>query len=404
MPSPAGSSGLDDSGAIAEAYRDPLKGRLLSVLAERPDVTIRQIAGRLGEPPGRVRHHVEALLEAGLIEVTGEGRTPGGVRRRYRRGPVEVFGDNAVDLEGRLELGKATVRMLMGDLNVAAAAGTLSARPDDFEVRFYGEVDEVSFRELVALHSKAYRRILRTLQDGRDRVRQNGRPGTEVVAALFFFEAALWGPQAPRRSGRSFIGHPVRHDPQALAKAYVHPVRGRILTALAERPGLTIREVADHLGEPRRRVRHQIEALVEMGLVGVTGEELSRVLERRYGAALLEVEDADSWSREERVAVAKATVRMLAADFAAAAAAGTFARGGDDLEVRMYGEVDDTCLKELIELCYSTYDGIRAKIEEGHERVIESGEPGTEVVSALFSFEAPLWRDVVEASRGQEIA
>jgi DNA-binding transcriptional ArsR family regulator len=403
-PSTVGSSGLDDPGAIVEAYRHPLRGRVLSVLAERPGVTVRQIAERLDEPPRRVRHHLEVLVEAGLVEVTAEEKTAGAVRRRYGRGPVELSAEAAVDPAGRIELGKATVRMLMGDLNVAAAAGTLCARPDDFEARFYGEVDEVSFRELVALHSEAYRQILRTVQDGKDRVRQSGRWGTEIIASLFFFEAPLWGPQAPRRSGRAFVGRPVRHDPQALAKAYVHPVRGRVLTALAERPGVTIRELADHLGEPKRRIRHQVEALVETGLVGVTGEVLSRVVERRYGAGLLEVEDAYSWSREERVVFANGTVRTLAADFAAAAAAETFARGGNDFEVRMYGEVDDTCLEVLAGLHHAIYGSIRAKIEEGQERVSASGEPGTEVVSALFCFEAPLWRGVVEAARGQETA
>jgi DNA-binding transcriptional ArsR family regulator len=393
---PVNAAAVDGPGAMVDVLKHPLRARIVSALAERHDVTIREVAERLREPPDQVRQHVEFLLAAGLAEVTGEDGLPGVVRRRYRIVPIEVGGGDSLDLEGRIEMGKATVRLMMGDLSTAAAAGTLSRRPDDFEVRTYGEVDEVCFKELVELHRTAYQGIFRALHEGKERTRESGKPGTEIVSALFFLEAPLWGARARRRPSRFLVDRSIDPDPQALTKACSQPVRGRILTALSERPDVTIREVADRLGEPRRRVRHHIETLVEMGLAVVTREDLSSVVERRYGATPTAVDvPPDSWSQEERLVFAKATMRMLAADFSVAAAAETFARGGEDLEVRIYGEVDDGCLEELADLHWSTYRGIRAKIEEGFERVMQSGEPGTEVVSALFSFEAPLWRHVI---------
>jgi DNA-binding transcriptional ArsR family regulator len=403
-PLPANSTARDDPRAILEAYRDPVRGRVLIALSERPGVTIDEVAERLGGSPDQVGPHVEALLGAGLVEVTSEDEVNGETRRRYGRGPLDVFDGGPAGLEGSVEIGKATVRMLMGDFAIAAAAGTHSRRPDDFEVRTYGEVDEAYYRELVDQHWKAYREIRRSLDEGIARIGESGERGTEFVSALFFFEAPLWGPEAPRRAVRWPVDRSVDPDPRALAKACCHQVRWRILVALSERPDVTIRELADHLGEPRRRVRHHIETLVETGLAVVTSEDISRVVERRYAAGAIAADDLDSWDQEERLLFANSITRTLAADFSVAAAAGTLTRGGDDLQARMYGEVDDACLEELAELNLSIYRETRTMSEAGYERVMESGEPGIEVVTALFAFEVPLWRHVVRPPGRQAIA
>jgi DNA-binding transcriptional ArsR family regulator len=174
-----------------------------------------------------------------------------------------------------------------------------------------------------------------------------------------------------------------------------HPVRGRVLTALAERPDVTIRRVAERLGEPPRRVRHQVEALVEAGLAEITGEAKRRgVVERRYGAhPELSVDDEafDPLSVEVRSRAAIQVIKILLADISVAANAGTLGRGRDRWEVRFYGEVDDLCLRELAEIYHRTFEEIGRTIKEGRKRVWESGEGGTEIVSALFFFEVPLW-------------
>jgi DNA-binding transcriptional ArsR family regulator len=402
-----------DSRVIAEVYAHSLRGRVLSALAERPQATIRAVAERLEESPGRVRHQVDALLDLGLVKVTGEEIWRGVLRRRYGAEPVIVWDDDSSP-EMRLEIAKATVRLLMGDIAAAAAAGTLARRPDDFEVRMYGEVDDACLEDVAILSRRAFDEIVSAIQEGRERVWESGRRGTEIISALFVFEAPLWRSRQSRSSGegraglkeplhipdpvvsRSLNDPSIYLDPQALAKAYGHPVRSKVLTALSERPGVTVREVAERLEESPRRVRHHLDALIKAGLATVTSSDnLSGVVQYRYGAGPLLVDDADQWSRDERIRFTKTAVRLLAADLGEAVAAGTIGEGREDFEVRMYGEVDDACLEQLAALHLRADRGIRKAIYEGRDRVMKSGEAGTEVISALYFFEAPLWRHVV---------
>lgn len=348
------------------------------------------------------------------MEVTDEEISRGVLQRRYGAPPIVVGDDDSLGGEHRIGIAKATVRLLMGAVRLAAAAGTLRGRPDDYEMRTYAEVDDACIEELLDLHWRGFTNIFGAIEEGRERVRGSGMSGTEIISALFFFEAPLWGPRPPGRSGgarprpalrtapgpssRSAEEPSVHCDPQALAKASDHPVRGRVLLALSERPDVTIREVAERLGEAPRRVRHHVEALLEAGLVAVTSSEnLSGVVQNRYGAGLLVVDDAELWSQEERLRFTVPAIRTLAADLAVAADAGTIS-GTDDFMVRMYGEVDDVCLEELADLHLRIDRAVRKAIQEGHERVARSGGAGTEVVTALYFFEAPMWRDVVAKS------
>jgi DNA-binding transcriptional ArsR family regulator len=180
--------------ALIDAIEHPLKARLLTALAERPGVTIRQMAERLGEPPRRVRHQLGTLVEAGLVEVTAEESRRGVVERRYAsRVEVNFPSTDVISPELRLRFSQEVVRMLLGDIGVASSQGTFATAPDRFECRFYGEVDERCLEELVEIHERVYREIGEVVSAGRDRVRESGEPGTEIVSALLLFDAALWG-------------------------------------------------------------------------------------------------------------------------------------------------------------------------------------------------------------------
>lgn len=62
---------------------DPLKLKLIQLLAERPG-TAKEMATRLGENVTRLYRHVDALLDAGLIEVERETPKRGTVERTFR--------------------------------------------------------------------------------------------------------------------------------------------------------------------------------------------------------------------------------------------------------------------------------------------------------------------------------
>jgi DNA-binding transcriptional ArsR family regulator len=62
---------------------DPLKLRILQILAER-ESTAREIAAALGDKVTRLYRHVDALLDAGLIEVSRETPKRGTIERTFR--------------------------------------------------------------------------------------------------------------------------------------------------------------------------------------------------------------------------------------------------------------------------------------------------------------------------------
>jgi DNA-binding transcriptional ArsR family regulator len=180
--------------AVVEALQHPLKAKVLTALAERPDVTIRQVAERLKESPRRVRHQINALLDVGLVEVSAEVRRRGVIERRYSsRVAMDFPGEDVMSPALRLRYSKEVVRMLMADVGAATAAGTFASGPDRYECRFYGEVDDQCLEELGEIHERVYREIAETFTAGRERVWESGEAGTEVVSALLFFDAALWG-------------------------------------------------------------------------------------------------------------------------------------------------------------------------------------------------------------------
>lgn len=62
---------------------DPLKLKLIQAFAESPK-TVRDVATELDENLTRLYRHVDALLEAGLIEITREEKKRGTVERTFQ--------------------------------------------------------------------------------------------------------------------------------------------------------------------------------------------------------------------------------------------------------------------------------------------------------------------------------
>jgi DNA-binding transcriptional ArsR family regulator len=390
---------------LAEAYRRPPRGQILSALSERPGATVRELAERLGQPPRRVRHHIEVMAEAGLIEVAADGSGA----RRYRADVVAFEQPDRFGIETSAAIVREIVRLLHRDISASIAAGTFGTRTDDHTVRMYGEVDDACFEELAAIHWLIYREMGAAVEAGKKRVAASRAAGTEIVSALFFFESPLWGEiGSPRpaedppaaleqREGadgpediRLVPATPL--DPEGIAAVHADPVRFRVLQAMAERPGVSIRQISERVGEPPRRVRHQVEALLACGLATITAEKLrAGVIERRYGAPSLLIEETAPLGRETEASLARAVVLLLLGDVATAEAAGTLSRHRDDVEVRFYGEVDEACLEDLAFIHRRAHFRIQATIETGRERLRVNGGEGIEIVSAHFLFEAPVW-------------
>lgn len=73
-----------------KAFTDPLRNRILHILANRP-ATNQQLAASLGESQAKVLHHVRFLLEVELISLV-EQRVTGGNVEKYYRASARLYG------------------------------------------------------------------------------------------------------------------------------------------------------------------------------------------------------------------------------------------------------------------------------------------------------------------------
>jgi DNA-binding transcriptional ArsR family regulator len=180
---------------LADALADPLRARLMAAVTEKPGISIRQIAERIGEPERKVRYHVEALHSAGLVEVQGLVRRRGAVERRYRATTSMMI--DAVDAERISEaqqrrISLEVLKMIMGDATVSVASGHFGTHPGHSEIRLRGEIDEEGWRELAEIHLRAMEDAQAAIDRSTERRRTTGEEGFEVTSAALLFEAPIW--------------------------------------------------------------------------------------------------------------------------------------------------------------------------------------------------------------------
>jgi DNA-binding transcriptional ArsR family regulator len=188
-----GPDGLD---ALADAMGHPVQSKILFVIADRPGVTIRQVASRLEESERKVRHHLEALVEAGLVSVESEVRVRNTTVRRYavKRRPHILAEDSelladAIQRKVSLEI----LKLILADARGAAVAGTFGTHEGHTEVRFWAEVDREGWEEMVAIHQRAIDEMQAALASCAERLADDeDRTAFPVTSALLLFEAPGW--------------------------------------------------------------------------------------------------------------------------------------------------------------------------------------------------------------------
>jgi DNA-binding transcriptional ArsR family regulator len=180
---------------LADAMADPFRARLLAAVTERPGISVREITGWVGGTDRKVRYHMEALAEAGLVEVQGEVRRRGALERQYRSTTPNVVGDlGGQHLEGAQErrISLEVLKMVMGDATTSVAAGRFGTREGHCETRIRGELDSQGWEDLAALFLRSTEEAQEVIRRSVERRRETGDRGTEVTAALLLFEAPIW--------------------------------------------------------------------------------------------------------------------------------------------------------------------------------------------------------------------
>jgi DNA-binding transcriptional ArsR family regulator len=191
------------------------------------------------------------------------------------------------------------------------------------------------------------------------------------------------------------------HLKAALVGAMGHPLQGRILTLICERPGVTVKWFSRRVDEPPRKVRHQVGRLVEDGLVTIDRESSRRnARELHYRATVrpLFVEEDFSLSEDERRGMAVTVFRIIVDDIRHAIGDRLFGTRPDHAVIRIPGEVDRVGRAELSGILERVRGEIEGVMVESARRLQAGEERGVEVTSALFLFEPPPW----PAEEGEE--
>jgi DNA-binding transcriptional ArsR family regulator len=181
--------------SLADAMADPLRGRILAAVCERPGISVREIAGWVGETNRKVRYHVEALHGHGLLEVHGEAKRRGAVERQYRAttpATLDTDDERLISAAQERRISVEVLKLVMADATASLGSGHFGTREGHCEMRFRGEVDSEGWNELSEL-------LIRTAGEADDIIRrsgerreESGRPGVELTAAMLLFEAPIW--------------------------------------------------------------------------------------------------------------------------------------------------------------------------------------------------------------------
>jgi DNA-binding transcriptional ArsR family regulator len=171
---------------ILKAISHPLRYRVLTILARRV-ASPRQMADELGEPLGRIGHHVRVLAQLGAIEL---------VETRPRRGAIEHFYRAvvrpAIEDDVWAGLPRGTRRGLLAEplrrgLEEAATAAAGSGF-DDALMHLsvtYLQLDHRGREQVAETLREAFERVTRVEAEARERAGESDLEPTELVMLHF---------------------------------------------------------------------------------------------------------------------------------------------------------------------------------------------------------------------------
>jgi DNA-binding transcriptional ArsR family regulator len=183
---------------LLAALREPIRRRLLFLLNDRPQgATIGQLAKKLAEPPRRIRHYVEILVEAGQVVVEDERYRRNTIERSYRSAQVPLLWheDWPADLglaDTRMVL-LAVLRLTFDSVSEAIATGTFAGREGWCVARTWREVDAQGWKELAEIHEGALLEVVAAVDRAEERLAgDEAAESIPAISALFLMPALPW--------------------------------------------------------------------------------------------------------------------------------------------------------------------------------------------------------------------
>jgi DNA-binding transcriptional ArsR family regulator len=180
---------------------------------------------------------------------------------------------------------------------------------------------------------------------------------------------------------------------EAMAEALHDPLRTQIYISIAERPGATIAQLAHRVDEPERRVRHQIERLIELGLVEVDSETRRRNTRERHYRVLVSptVEYYGDWGEDDRRKVSLSMARQLVFDLSRASRDARFGTLEGHTAIRIPGEVDREGWEALAQIMRGALEEAEEVMFESAARLEAAGVAGIEAMGVMLLFEGRPW-------------
>ncbi len=185
---------------LGAAVAHPMRCRCLAILADRVASPV-EIAKELGLDVSNVGYHVNALVQAGLVEE---------VRRRPVRGAVEHFyravvrpltsseEEAEVPVAMRKSFARTTWSLIAANATTALEAGTLVERPDHHLTRVPLRVDEQGWAEMTEAYLELYERVYEIQARSAKRLGTRPEdPGISALSVLAFFETPEESPLSP---------------------------------------------------------------------------------------------------------------------------------------------------------------------------------------------------------------
>lgn len=172
---------------LIKAIGHPLRHRALVVLSEGV-ASPKAVAERLGEPLGRVSHHVRVLAELGAIELVRTEPRRGAVEHFYRAVIQPWFDDEAwsrLPLATRRAVFGQPLQALIGDVSAAARGAGFDHGQAHVSYTVL-ELDETGMTEMAELLRETLERALVLGGEARERLGSERAPLRTELGIVHF--------------------------------------------------------------------------------------------------------------------------------------------------------------------------------------------------------------------------
>jgi DNA-binding transcriptional ArsR family regulator len=173
---------------LLKAIAHPLRQRILAAIDEHGPISPNAVAQRLGQPLGRVSHHVRVLARLGAIEPTRTARRRGAVEHYYVARVTPWFDDAAwarLPLTVRRALFAHPLQRLLADVT-AAAKGTGFDHPRAHASYTALELDDEGMAALADLLTETLQRAQAIEAAARERTAGSGAQRRTELGIVHF--------------------------------------------------------------------------------------------------------------------------------------------------------------------------------------------------------------------------